>query len=105
MKFSTRISAAFTAAALVSAGAVVVTAAPAEAATAPLTFAEYNLCGNVCWSPVSSGNPYPGKDTRGEVSIRTKRVVSAVDYNRPDIIALNESCYSQYRAIRAKLLA
>ncbi|WP_316814373.1 endonuclease/exonuclease/phosphatase family protein [Pedobacter heparinus] len=62
----------------------------------------YNICGNVCWE--STDAPSGGVDTRGSVS-RMATILTAIDNNTPHLITFNEICYSQYRNIRADLIA
>lgn len=63
----------------------------------------YNICGNVCWE--STDAPSGGVDTRGSISPRMSRILSAIDNNTPHLITFNEICYSQYRNIRTDLIA
>ncbi|WP_030741247.1 endonuclease/exonuclease/phosphatase family protein [Streptomyces sp. NRRL F-5135] len=76
----------------------------AEAGT-DLRFWHFNMCGNVCWQPDAPHNYLPGTDSRGEVTVRAAQIVESVGNYSPDIVTLNEACYSQYRGIRAALVA
>src|SRR5688500_18865733 len=68
-----------------------------------LRFATYNMCGNVCWRSDASENPSSGVDSRGEITERVKRILSAIDSWNPDIFFINETCYSQYQGLRSAL--
>jgi len=78
-------------------------AAAVERAPGPqLRLLEYNMCGNVCWKPGDPENSF-GADTRGEIATRVARIAHAADHHAADLILLNETCYSQYRGLRAEL--
>lgn len=68
-----------------------------------MTVLHYNVCGNVCWE--ASDWPSGGVDTRGSISPRMNRILAAIDNYSPHLITFNEICYSQYRHIRADLVA
>lgn len=73
-----------------------------RAAEPELRFLDYNMCGNVCWKAGDPENA-SGRDTRGETATRTSRIVHAVDHHDPDLLFFNETCYSQFHALRAEL--
>ncbi|GAA1184160.1 hypothetical protein GCM10009654_47050 [Streptomyces hebeiensis] len=78
---------------------------PEAEASTDLRFWHFNMCGNVCWQPDAPHNYLPGTDSRGEVTVRAAQIVESVGNYSPDIVTLNEACYSQYRGIRAALVA
>ncbi len=84
---------------------VALTSPEAQAST-DLKFWHFNMCGNKCWEdPQNEHNYLPGTDSRGEVTVRAAQIVESISNYGPDIVTLNEVCYSQYRAIRAALIA
>ncbi|MGW7516366.1 endonuclease/exonuclease/phosphatase family protein [Streptomyces sp. NPDC054796] len=78
---------------------------PEAEASTDLRFWHFNMCGNKCWTAGAPHNYLPGTDTRGEIPVRAAQIVESVGNYSPDVVTLNEACYTQYRHIREALVA